>query len=345
MKKLLISLIISLLVLGAASCKKNPVEVSEEEPENLTPGRRDYTWTVDTIKNYTLHLYSIWGKAPNDVFVVGFGSGDQVWRYNGEKWYPEKRVFIFGPIGVYGYNEKVWICTDWGQIWKFSEGKYSKELDIRIDPDYPFNFYSLDGSSDNEIFATGLNSPEKNKDAIIFKYNGNTWSLFKVFANAGVINILKYGSINNKYYCNSILNDGTGKKIERVYEFDRENLKLLNEHTITPEMLSTINTIQGYIYIALGRKIYCYTEGAMELKFEITNPEFGGQLWGRSRKDILIRMHDGIAHYNGADIQYLLKFPHDNRLAPNAMIFDKEVFIPAKDYATGYSIIYHGVLK
>jgi hypothetical protein len=345
MKKTALVFCITMLLFGVGSCKKNPIEPPDEEQENLTPGRRDYTWTVDTIKNYTLHLYSIWGKTPNDVFTVGPYSGDQIWRFNGEKWYPEKRVFIPDPFVIYYYNDKMWICSDWGQIWKYENNIYTKELDIKLTPNWPVSFYSIDGRSDVEIYAVAAESPAEKKDGLFFRYDGITWSLFKKFENIGIINFIKYSSKNDKYYCNSVLTDEGGNSTERVYEFDRDKLKMLNEHAMTSEMMSAINTIRGYIYITLGNKIYCYANGTMELMFEINKPYFGGQLWGRNRNDILIRMYDGVAHYNGTDIQYLIKFPNDNRLSTNAMIFEKEVFIPAKDYNTGYSLIYHGVLK
>jgi len=345
MKNIALVLCAALLLLGTGSCKKNPIEPPEEEQENLTPGRRDYTWTVDTIKNYTLHLYSIWGKAPNDVFAVGPYSGQQIWRYDGVKWYPEMRVNISSPFVIYGNIDKMWICSDWGQIWKYANDTYTKELDIRFDPNYPVSFVSVAGSSENEIFVSGLRSPEENKKGFILKYNGSIWSQYKTFENSGVINIIKYSQKNDKYYCNSVLNNGDGNYTERVYEFDRENLKLLNEHIMTSEMSSTINSIAGNIYIALGKEVFRYVNSTMEKMFEVNEPNFGGQLWGRNRNDILIRMHDGVAHYNGTDIQYLFKFPNDNRLSANAMVFEKEVFIPAKDYTTGYSLIYHGVLK
>jgi hypothetical protein len=344
MKNIGAILCLILLVVGFNCCKKNPVEPPEEE-ENLTPGRRDYTWTIDTIKNNTLHLYSIWGKAPNNIFAVGPYSGDQIWRYDGEKWLPERRVNISSPFVIYGYNDKMWICSGWGQIWKYSNDVYTKELDIRFDPSWPVSFCSVDGSSENEIFATAIKSSIEQKDGLFFKYDGTFWSLYKTFENTGVVNFIKYSSKNDKYYCTSVLEDDSGIYTERVYEFDRESLKLLNEHLVSSEMPSTINTIQGYVYITIGKKTYRYVNNTMELMFEVNDSNFGWQLWGRNCNDILIRMYDGIAHYNGADIKYLLKFSNDNRLAAHAIVLEKEVFIPATDYNTGYQLIYHGVLK
>ena len=40
---------------------------------------------------------------------------------------------------------------------------------------------------------------------------------------------------------------------------------------------------------------------------DINEPNFLGQIFGRSEKDILLLMSDGIAHYNGIDVQYLKK--------------------------------------
>ena len=106
-----------------------------------------------------------------------------------------------------------------------------------------------------------------------------------------------------------------------------------------------ISIIDGYLYITIDTKIYRYFNGNMEFIFEVNDHNFGVHIWGRNRKDILIRMQDGIAHYNGTDWKYLYKSPEPVILAPNCTIFNNEVFIPAKLRSTGYPIIYHGILK
>lgn len=344
MKNIFVLCCIALLALGSGSCKKNPVEPPDEE-ENLTPGRRDYVWTVDTLKTHYVHLHSTWGTTPNEIYTMGWGGGDRMWRYQNGKWSIETRISILDPINAYVANEKVWICSMQGQIWSFTNGVYKKELDIWLDKNEPVCFYDIDGKSENEMFASAQSSSRELKNGLLFKYNGSVWSVYKTFENSGGFNSFRYSKNNNKYYCNGLYYNNDGTIIEKVYEFDGNNLKLLNEHYKSSEMNSALHIIQGYIYITLGKKAYRYSDNKMELMFEVNDPNFGGQLWGRSRNDILIRMFDGIAHYDGTGYKYLLKVTPNVCLSAQAKVFEKEVFIPAQDYKSGYQLMYHGVLK
>jgi hypothetical protein len=130
----------------------------------------------------------------------------------------------------------------------------------------------------------------------------------------------------------------------KIYEYDRKNLKLI--YSYPPSNGGpTIAAIDGYPYLVIDKKIYRYFNGNMEFIFEVSDQNFGGVIWGRNRNDIFIRMQDGLAHYNGTDWQYLFKSIGQTALMPNSVIFDKDIFIPAKIRTTGYPIIYHGKLK
>ena len=42
---------------------------STEPTDELKQGRRDYTWTVDTINSYA--YYRMWGSSPTDLWATG----------------------------------------------------------------------------------------------------------------------------------------------------------------------------------------------------------------------------------------------------------------------------------
>jgi hypothetical protein len=166
------------------------------------------------------------------------------------------------------------------------------------------------------------------------------WSLDKKLTNSGVFNQIIYSYRNDKYYLGLWLNDYS----TQILEYDRKSLKMVYEYPANNAGLS-VSGIDGYAYFIIGQKIYRYYGGNMELMFEVNDPNFGGLVWGRNRNDILIRMQDGIAHYNGTNWQYLFKVTEPIMLAPNCVIFDKDIFIAAKIQRTGYPIVYHGKLK
>ena len=56
-------------------------------------------------------------------------------------------------------------------------------------------------------------------------------------------------------------------------------------------------------------------------------------------------MDDGLAHYNGIDLQYLFKFNNPNMLWTQAVILPNVVFYCFWDHTTGKNYIYKGILK
>ena len=79
--------LLTLFILTLNSCKHNPVEPGINEP-----GRRDYTWTRDTLRADELgfeFLSGIWGASPNDVWVIGGDATyvNKVWHYDGSTWH------------------------------------------------------------------------------------------------------------------------------------------------------------------------------------------------------------------------------------------------------------------
>lgn len=326
-------ILLTALLIVLYTCKDNPVGPDDS---NAVPGRRDYTWVADTIDNPYLHFTNIWGNAPNNVWIAGALMSDGLYRYNGQKWLLDNRIYISDPNAIWGNENNVWIGNDKGCIWKFIGDSYTQQLtDFKVDGNLT-DFYEMGGSSNNEIYVVGSNR----KNPIIMKYDGSFWRLDKKLTEEGLFNQLKYCPKNNKYYLGLWLTDYS----VRIYEYDRNNLKMIYENPPS-NVGPTISEIDGYIYVVIGHKIYRYFNGKMEFIFEINDPNFGWRVWGRNRNDILIRMKDGIAHHNGTDWKYLFKSPEPIMLSANSEIFINDVFIPAKSETSGNNIIYHGILK
>lgn len=326
-------LLLLTLLITLYTCKDNPVGPDDS---NAVPGRRDYTWVADTIGNPFLHFFNIWGNTPNNIWAAGAMMSDALYRYDGQKWNLDNRVYISDPNALWGDGNSMWIGNDKGCIWKFTGDSYTQQLtDFKVDGSL-CDLIEMAGSSGNEIFSVGYNEI----NPVIIKYNGISWSLDKKLNDSGVFNQIKYCSKNFKYYLRFSLADYS----TRIYEYDKKDLKIIYEYSPS-NAGPTISEIDGYAYIVIGKKIYRYFNGNMEFIFEVNDPNFGGVVWGRNRNDITIRMKDGVAHYNGTDWKYLFKSPDPVGFAPNSAIFKNDVFIPAKNERTGSNIIYHGILK
>ena len=332
-RQYILAIIILLIIFVTQSCKSPTAPMQD----NLSPGSRNYTWVADTINNPYLDFYNIWGSSPSNIWTTGALMSDGVYHYSGQKWSLDNRTYISDPDAVWGYGNTVWIGNDKGCIWKFTDSSYIEELkDFQIDGKF-IDFVGMTGTSNNEIYAVGFNYT----NPIIMKYDGNTWNIDKTLPDTAIFNQIIYCAVNGKYYLRCPLSDNS----TRIYEYDKKELKIIYNSTPSNSQPGLAN-IGGFLYIATsGGKIYKYNNGNMEFIFEVNNTNFGGAIWGRSRNDILIRMQDGIAQYNGTDWQYLFKSSTPIMLAPNSAVFNKDVFVPAKLRTTGYPIIYHGILK
>lgn len=75
------------------------------------PGRRDYTWTVDTLASPPGGwVHEIWGSSPKDVWVV-MGTGmETLWHYDGNEWTPWPERIAPSIYSLYGFgSDEIWI--------------------------------------------------------------------------------------------------------------------------------------------------------------------------------------------------------------------------------------------
>jgi hypothetical protein len=342
MKQITKSLILLTLFTFLSSCNKNSVE---PEP-NYEPGRRDYVWTMDTIKAYYIYFNSIWGKNANDVWAVSsVGSVfENIYRYDGTKWYRETRTPIGNTVSLSGTENNLWICCKDGRIWNYKNDAFTSSPQFKYENE-EILFFSMAGKNDNEIYAGGGKRISYNKDALLYKCTDNNWQQNNVLKNYGNVYWLKYSSRNNKYYFLTYLDNETLMDTVKLFEYDGKEPKMLFENSTIEDFRCSINDVDGYIYVLIGNKILRYTNREYQPYLEINLPNFGGQFWGRNKNDFFIRMQDGLLHYNGTDLEYILKFPVNITFGSCALVLEKDIFLHAHDDKTGYNIIYHGTLK
>ena len=118
-----------------------------------------------------------------------------------------------------------------------------------------------------------------------------------------------------------------------------------------------LDDISGGIYIIISHDIFSYvcsngfitnnqynSNCCCVKQFSIDDVKFNGQIYGRNRKDIFATVYDGIKHWNGTDLAYLLKFSNDFMYIPVPVIFDKDVFFCVYDGLNNVNMIAHGKL-
>jgi hypothetical protein len=170
---------LSLAALLVSGCKNKVNEPPADDP--IKPGRRDYTWTVDTLSHpgsmQTL-MEGIWASSPHDVYVVGFndrGGIGAMYHYDGLSWSSVKLLTVEGGLiqhgfslhAIYGFSpSNIYAVGSHGyEIPPFSNQIVDSSLIIHFNgsewtevslPKFPGWFYCVGGDpSTGDVWAMG----------------------------------------------------------------------------------------------------------------------------------------------------------------------------------------------
>jgi len=322
------------------SCKDNGTG-----PEKLEPGRRDYTWTIDTLKFPTgefATLYSIWGTDPNNIWASGSGSSNQyrLWHYSNGNWNNIEIGFsILEATKLFGFNNSnIWLGTAFGIIAHYDGIKWTS-LGNLSPPGERFIIQGLWGTGTTDLYAFGFLDKQDRTGykGCIMKYNGSKWSFLSIDTLS--LNFLSMGYDNDvqKYFLHAYQSESG---MQFIYELSGNKLTKLLESKEETKVFNMNNKA----YFMVGKKIYKYSKnGGLYLWKDFSSfTIYAGIFAGRSEKDIFTVNWGGIGHYNGDDI--IMLFQTDLWFI-DSILFDKEIFVVCKNFQTGVNVIVHGKVK
>lgn len=341
-QKILLALTLAIIII-TSSCNSSPIE---PEPQ---PGRRDYTWTVDTINpgyDYA-SLGRIWGSSATDVWAVG--DGDALFRmfyYDGYKWTnyyiePTNPLEIIGPTSIWGTaKNNVWMASRNSTIWRRYDGKqwtlygeYKVEGYDRVIINY------FDGISSNDIYGVGGTDNSNTYKAVIMHYDDGRWSFINIPETKVGFETVAIELKSGVLVISGTVYDRSGF-VAKIYSWDGKELKeLLSDYGWS--FVTKLNNNE--IFATLGRKIYKYSNKQLTLWKDNTGTGINGNIvCGRSRNDFFIGGAGGMLHYNGTDFTTI--YP-TNLTIQRGITFEKDVFFIGTDYSNMKNYIIHGQLK
>lgn len=351
LNKTIIRLFLLLVPIVIYSCKTTS---TTEPTEEQIPGRRDYTWTVDTLETLYSHLYSAWGLSPDDIWAVGHGMGIEnfLWHYDGIKWTRgdlKPCGWIF-PNSIHGFSKNnIWIAGDEGKILHY-DGNTWKPFFTYFPPEYRMSyFHSVWGDSPDNVYAVGTyDSLENNLDnfyGLILHYNGKEWQRVNIIKNnCQYIRISKDNKEGNRYYIfGDNMNYRTGSDTGKILEFSDGKIKELQS------VLSSVNTnlsmklINDKIYFVINSNLCRYINNQFQVIKKIEGSSNKYLKGGRNENDLFFSTSEGLAHYNGTDFQLIYKKPGSS-VINETLIFENEIFIFAVEMQVR-SYIIKGILK
>jgi len=316
---------------------------STEPTDELKPGRRDYTWTVDTLKPAEGRSLPsrMWGANANDVWAVGLAylNAYCIWHFDGQSWTnytPDKYI---DPRGIWGTaSNNIWIGSTDGAFWHYDGLKWKRISEITIPNYQQFIVQSLCGRSANDIYAVGYADSigGNTYKAIIAHFNGNKWELVNIPTIKKSLNKILYDRTTNTFLITAwIFNQAD----EAIYSFDGINLKSI----FSTQEGAAIYMIGESIYLVVKNKIYKYQNNSFESFVEFSSMTYAGAAYGRNEKDFFTINWDGIGHYNGIDLVTIYPKWNNDWFPNGATLFEKDVFFIWDD--SHNTFIVHGKLQ
>lgn len=329
-------------MLSLSTCDENPVN-----GDNLKPGRRDYTWTVDTLFMPFNSFTDITGTSPTDVWACGPG-GDldkTFYHFDGQKWNCD---FISRPISPFSIFSSainsVWSCGLQGRIWKYNGNVWSEQFNIITSIDTFVALQKIFVISEKNIYAVGQYLVSTEYWGIILDFNGTTWTEVNIpKLRTAFADIEK--SDNGKFYLWGVSNEQFTESRYQFYELEGNNLReIYNGSQSTDEEYGSLLQLGGRTYFIIGYDFFSYNG----IKFSkigrlYDSTKFLNLGWGRNEKDIFLGMRDGIAHYNGENAIYLYQ-SNENIRVREGIVFESDVFFIGRD-SNGNNLMIHGKLK
>jgi len=338
----LLVIFISLLFSFAFNCNNNSVAPPEDQP-----GRRDYTWTVDTV-NYPNSINRLWGSSPSGLWAVGPAGNlkKTIWHYDGEKWSTDGIFRLISATSIFGFSKyNVFIGTHGGQIWHFDENGWKEIAALTKDGNSNIGFENIWGESPNDFYVFGAYPDERgySNNSVIAHYSENKWIMLETIGLAGCVERFYRDNLFGEFYIRTNrIGGGAFPDSNLVYEYRNGKYNKIYNSVWTKGLQSDISLINGEVYFILENKIAKRVNNQFQTFLEVDNPNFYQRIWGRSSKDIFFSMTDGLVHYNGTDMKYLFRLEKPSNYILQASLFENEVFFLVIDYPNNLNLIYHG---
>lgn len=318
------------------------------EPPPLQPGRRDYDWSIDTLKvqiGDQIILSSLWGSSPTNVWAVGSSdaSWNTIWHYDGISWQRDSLQRQISPRSVYGFaSNNIWICSSYGDRYWHYDGSSWNENNHYVVSGFPLvGLIDLWGKNSNNIYSVGFASTSDGSSykGIVMHFNGFSWDFIPILdQRVEFTSIMSTQAESSKYYLSGVRFEAIGDT-NKLFEFDGSTMK---EIYSSATHLATVNKVNEKMYFCIGRKIFFYENEQFKLWKDFTETPFRGQMWGRSDIDFFSVTSDGIGHFNGTDLVTI--YPIDALIFDMA-VFETDIFVLCLTKSLDHPVVYHGVLQ
>ena len=268
-KSIILVLLIITTTISFTSCEQGT------EPEIIKPGRRDYTWTVDTLFIPFTYLERIWGSSPTDVWAVGEG-GDKdkiIYHYDGNKWSTDGKSRGIAPFALWGFGpDDVWI-GGYGPLFHYDGTDWQKDFEY-INPDLTrYGIQDIWGDSPDNVWAVGFADSSNIRKGIIFHYNGIKWNRVNIgFTRTTMMRIRRGRKTSNNYFIFGLRESNINVDTTKLLELDGKKIKEIYSKPWSNLTKCNVQEINDEIVFSIGNSIFKYQNGTFSKIFENNNP-------------------------------------------------------------------------
>jgi hypothetical protein len=200
------------------------------------------------------------------------------------------------------------------------------------------------GNSSSDMIAVGYEDSSGTKLSLAYHYNGEDWTLLNTKNMNTYFYRIKKETFSDRYYFMGFITNNFSPDTQTVWLYENSEFQLLEKDTYSSETAITTQKIGDNVYMTYGYRIYKLDGLKRELIYIVDDEQYGLQVYGRNEKDLILRMFDGVAHYNGIDHEYLINFEEGVSIN-DIIVFDTHVFILAFDSYNSFNLVYKGTLN
>ncbi len=300
--------------------------------ETLNPGRRDYTWKIDTLLMPFNSFNDISGSSPEDVWACSIpGDLDMIFfHFDGVLWDTDRIVRLFSPRSISSLKPTTVWSGGLESIWKYDGLEWSKNFEPEIDSADHIVFEKIIALAHDDVWAVGQYFIGDNYFGLIYHFNGTSWSRLNISKiRTAFIDIYL---VSNKIYLIGISNESFAESRYQFYELTGTDLREIFSGSLdTDQEYGSLMRLGDEIRFIIGYDLYSYSNGSLRKTVRLINDRnFLHKGWGRNDKDIFLGMADGIAHYNGENTVYLYQTPNKT-FYRHGLIFEDYVFFIGQD--------------
>lgn len=324
MKHILILLTVLALTLVLTSCD------NITDQEDLTPGGRNYKWTVDTILTNQSYGYyydegKIYGSSSAHLWYMCSSLGE-LWEFRSGKW--AKVNFVgFYPSKFFNTGNHALVISQDRRYCIFNGATFGEIKNMGISSNVYIN--GIYGASMSDIYAVGYKYENSVQKGVLLHFNGSVWTE-RVTEYLGSFTNISKGSNSGILINYSAYYTGSG-----ILEYDGRNFKRISNNNYSSFILG------DKIFLRDGGYLYKYNEGKI-YQWKSLNSYSSGIICGRSESDMFYISY-GLTHYNGNDI--VLLYPTSNMNVLDCKIINNAVHCLVYEHSNSQVQLITGTYK